>query len=117
MAIPIERVHTSQRMSKIVTHNETIYLCGQVGNRGASIEAQTTEALSRVDALLAEASSSKKHLLQAVIWLKSMDDFDAMNKVWEAWVPDGTAPARACGRVEMASEELLVEITVIAAKA
>ena len=64
MAIPIERMHTSQRMSKIVTHNETIYLCGQVGNRGASIEAQTTEALSRVDALLAEAGSSKKHLLQ-----------------------------------------------------
>jgi enamine deaminase RidA (YjgF/YER057c/UK114 family) len=60
MAIPIERMHTSQRMSKIVTHNETIYLCGQVGNRGASIEAQTTEALSRVDALLAEAGSSKK---------------------------------------------------------
>ena len=116
MAIPIERMHTSQRMSKIVTYNETIYLCGQVGNRGASIEAQTTEALSRVDALLAEAGSSKKHLLQAVIWLKSMDDFDAMNRAYENWVPEGCAPARACGRSEMASEELLVEFTVTAAK-
>jgi len=54
--------------------------------------------------------------LQVIVWLKTMDDFDAMNAVYEAWVPEGCAPARACGRVEMASPELLVEFTVTAAK-
>jgi len=76
---------------------------------------QTAEALSRVDALLAEAGTSKDRMLQTIVWLKSMDDFDAMNQVWEDWVPEGHAPARACGRADLASDELLVEFTVTAA--
>ena len=112
----IKRLHTSSRMSKIVIHNDRVYLCGQVGNRGESIEKQCIEALSRVEALLIEAGTSKDEILQTIVWLKNMGDFDVMNKVWEAWVPEGCAPARACGRSEMASEELLVEFTVTAAK-
>jgi enamine deaminase RidA (YjgF/YER057c/UK114 family) len=116
MTSSIDRARTNRRMSKIVTHNDTVYLCGQVGNRGDSIEEQCAEAFRRIDALLAEAGTSKDRLLQVIVWLKSMDDFDAMNAVYEAWVPEGCAPARACGRVEMASPELLVEFTVTAAK-
>ena len=116
MLSTIQRYHTSDRMSKIVIHNDTIYLCGQVGTRGDSIEEQCREALSRVDDLLREAGSSKTNILQAIVWLRSMDDFEAMNKIWEAWVPRGFAPARACGTAEMASKELLVEFTVTAAK-
>ncbi|WMC10726.1 Rid family hydrolase [Oceanimonas pelagia] len=41
--------------------------------------------------------------------------FAAMNRVWDAWVPAGHAPARACVEAAMASPELLVEISVIAA--
>ena len=54
-------------------------------------------------------------MLQVIVWLKTMDDFDAMNRVWEDWVPEGHAPARACGRADLASDELLVEFTVTAA--
>jgi len=46
-----------------------------------------------------------------------MSDFAAMNEVWNAWVPDGHAPARACGQVKLAREELLVEIIIDAAYA
>jgi enamine deaminase RidA (YjgF/YER057c/UK114 family) len=116
MTSSVERHGTTRRMSKIVIHNDTVYLCGQVGNRGDTIEAQCHEALSRVDALLNEAGSSKENMLQVIVWLKTMDDFDAMNKIWEAWVPEGCAPARACGRAELASGQLLVEFTVTAAK-
>ena len=115
MASTIGRRHTNRRMSKIVIHNNTVYLCGQVGNRGDSIKAQCAEAFSRIDALLAEAGTSNERLLQVIVWLKTMDDFDAMNLAYENWVPEGCAPARACGRSEMASEELLVEFTVTAA--
>ena len=38
-----------------------------------------------------------------------------MNEVWNAWVPDGHAPARACVEAHMARSGLLVEISVIAA--
>ncbi|MCY4180074.1 MAG: RidA family protein [Litoreibacter sp.] len=110
----IERIHTSERMSKIVKHNGVAYLCGQVG-AGDSVYEQTADCLSRVDALLKEAGSDREHMLQAVIWLSNMADFAEMNAVWDAWVPEGYAPARACGEAKLARDVLKVEIIVTAA--
>ena len=64
--------------------------------------------------MLEEAGSSPSQLLQATIWLADMADFDAMNAVWDAWVPEGQAPARACGEAKLASPELKVEIIIVA---
>lgn len=111
----IERKHVSARMSKIVKHNGVAYLCGQVGNAGDSVADQTSKCLSRVDALLEDAGSSREKMLQAVIWLADMSDFAEMNAVWDAWVPEGYAPARACGEAKLARPELKVEIIVTAA--
>lgn len=113
----IERHHTNQRMSQIVTHNGTIYLAGQVGTAGASVAQQTQDCLDQIDRLLAEVGSDKTRILQAVIWLDSMSDFAEMNGVWDAWVPEGHAPARACGEAKLAKPEFTVEIIVTAAAA
>ena len=110
----IERMQTGARMSKIVKHNGVVYLCGQVG-AGEGVAEQTRDCLSRVDALLAEAGTDNKHILQSVIWLADMADFAEMNAVWDAWVPEGHAPARACGEAKLAREVLKVEIIVTAA--
>lgn len=112
----ITRKHTGQRMSQIVTHGDTIYLAGQVGTAGASVEQQTKDCLDKIEALLAEAGSDKTRILQTVIWLADMKDFAEMNAVWDAWVPEGHAPARACGEAKLAREDLLVEFIVTAAK-
>ena len=110
----IERLQTSARMSKIVKHNGVAYICGQVGN-GESVTAQTEECLRRVDALLTEAGSDRTRILQAIIWVADMADFAEMNAVWDAWVPEGHAPARACGEAKLARDVLKVEIIVTAA--
>ena len=110
----IERMHTGKRMSKIVRHNGIVYLCGQVG-AGEGVTAQTQDCLARIDALLTEAGTDRNHILQAVIWLADMQDFAEMNTVWDAWVPDGHAPARACGEAKLARDVLKVEIIVTAA--
>ena len=110
----IERMHTGARSSKIVKHGGVVYLSGQVGE-GVDVTAQTVECLARVDALLAEAGSDREHILQAVVWLADMTDFAEMNLVWNAWVPEGFAPARACGEAKLAREVLKVEIIVTAA--
>jgi enamine deaminase RidA (YjgF/YER057c/UK114 family) len=102
-------------MSKIVKHNGTIYLCGQVGS-GDSAAAQTADCLSRVDTLLLEAGTDREHILQAVIWLSDMSDFAEMNAVWDAWGPKGHAPARACGEAKLARDVLKVEIIITAAE-
>ncbi|MBO6852234.1 MAG: RidA family protein [Marivivens sp.] len=110
----IERIETGARMSKIVKHNGVAYLCGQVG-AGESVTEQTIECLARVDALLEKAGSSREQMLQAIVWLADMKDFAEMNAVWDAWVPEGHAPARACGEAKLARPELKVEIIVTAA--
>jgi enamine deaminase RidA (YjgF/YER057c/UK114 family) len=111
----ITRHHTNQRMSQIVVHNDTVYLAGQVANdASADITVQTQQVLQKVDALLAEAGSDKSKILSAQIWIASMGHFAQMNEVWDAWVPSGHAPARACIEARLASPDLLVEIAIIA---
>ena len=110
----IERIETTARMSKIVKHNGVAYLCGQVGS-GESVAAQTRDCLARVDALLEKAGSSRDQILQAIVWLADMSDFAEMNEVWDAWVPEGHAPARACGEAKLARADLKVEIIVTVA--
>lgn len=112
----IDRKHITERMSQLVTHGDTIYLAGQVGKPGDSVVEQTSSCLEAIDRLLTEAGSDNKHILQATIWLATMRDFSSMNEVWDAWVPEGYAPARACAEAKLATEDYLVEIIIIAAK-
>jgi enamine deaminase RidA (YjgF/YER057c/UK114 family) len=110
----LTRIETGQRMSKIVKHNGVAYLCGQTSD-AATVADQTRECLDKVDALLTQAGSDKTRILQCVIWLADMADFAEMNAVWDAWVPEGHAPARACGEARLAREALRVELIVPAA--
>ena len=111
----VTRHHIGDRMSQIVIHNGTVYLAGQVGNKGDSVADQTRTCLEKVDTLLAEAGSDKTRILQTTIWLADMADFAEMNSVWDAWVPKGHAPARACGEAKLAHPDLKVELLVTAA--
>lgn len=109
----IERIKTNERSSKIVKHNGVVYLSGQVGD-GESITEQAIDCLGRVDALLIEAGSSREQILQATVWLSDMSYFADFNAIWNEWVPNGHAPARACGEAKLAREVLKVEVIVVA---
>jgi enamine deaminase RidA (YjgF/YER057c/UK114 family) len=115
--VTITRLGTERRrMSKIVTHDKTVYLCGQVAkNSDDDINEQTRTMLDKVDDLLKQAGSDRKHILSATIYLKDMKYFSAMNEIWDEWVIEGHSPARACVETKLARAELLVEISVIAA--
>lgn len=113
----IQRTKTSERASMIVQHSGVVYLSGQVAaDPDADIQEQTRSVLARIDALLAEAGTTNENMLSATIYLRDIaNDFASMNEVWNAWVPSGHAPARACVEARMARSQLLVEISVIAA--
>lgn len=113
----IERLETNPRMSRIVKHNGIIYLCGQVAaDATKDITEQTQTMLAKVNELLSQAGSDREHILSATIYVKDMSYFAEMNAVWDAWIPKGYAPARACVAAKMAREALLVEISVVAAE-
>lgn len=112
----INRHQTTERMSRVVVHGETIYLCGQVAkDNTADIQGQTATTLEKIEELLASVNSDKDRLLSVTIYLADMTLFKEMNEVWDAWVTPGKAPARACVQASMARPELLVEMSVIAA--
>jgi enamine deaminase RidA (YjgF/YER057c/UK114 family) len=110
----IERIETGARSSKIVKHNGVAYLTGQVAE-GDTIQDQVRTCLDKIDALLIKAGSSRENMLRVTIWLADMKDFAGLNEVWNDWVPEGHAPARACGEAKLARAELKVEFIVDAA--
>ncbi len=114
----IERRHTATRMSQIVCHGDTVYLAGQVSDDAPNKTAaeQTKSILDKIDSHLAEAGSDKAKVLSATIWLSDIRYFADMNEVWDAWVADGHAPARACVEARLAGPQFLVEIGIIAAR-
>jgi len=113
----IERVQTNQRMSQIVKHGGLVYLAGQVasGAPGASVREQTRDILARIDGLLAQAGTDKGRILTGTIWLTDIGTFDEMNAVWDAWLPEGCAPVRACVEARLAAPQYTVEVMVTAA--
>ncbi|HEV2508313.1 RidA family protein [Bosea sp. (in: a-proteobacteria)] len=114
----IDRFQTGPRMSKIVRHAGLIFLSGQTANGTtlSDISSQTKEVLRRIDELLAEAGSDRSHLLTATVYLRDIGDFAAMNLEWEAWLAHASAPARTTVEARLASPNLLVEVTVTAAR-
>ena len=113
----ITRKDTTARASRIVINNGVVYLSGQVAaDVDEDIQGQTRSTLAKVETLLAEAGSDKEHILSATIYLRDIaNHFALMNEVWNAWVPEGHAPARACVQAHMARSTLLVEISIVAA--
>jgi enamine deaminase RidA (YjgF/YER057c/UK114 family) len=114
----IERHENGPRMSRVVVHNNTVYLAGLTADKavGESIAAQTKEILDRIDALLKLGGTDKSKLVQATIWLQDIRTVDEFNKVWDAWVVAGSGPARACIEARLQSPAKGIEIQVTAAR-
>lgn len=112
----ITRLRSNEKVSRIVIHNETVYLCGQVAlDVTEDIVGQTKSVLARIDDHLEEAGSSREKMLSALIHIKDNKDVGTFNELWNEWLPEGCAPARSCVQSVMARDVVLVEVTVIAA--
>ncbi len=114
----IQRIDSNQRLSRIVVHNDVVYVAGVTAtDPSGDITAQTKDVLSKIDGYLTQAGTDKSKLLTVQIWLKDIDaDFDGMNAVWGEWADKNNMPTRATCEAKLARPELLVEIIVSAAK-
>lgn len=112
----INRVQPGARMSGAVSYNGFVFVSGQVADdTSANVAGQTAQILAKIEKLLTEAGSDKTKILSANIWLAEASTFNEMNSVWDAWVPQGHTPARACVESKLAFPQYTVEIGVIAA--
>lgn len=112
----IKHIQSGSRMSQAVVYGGLVHIAGQVANdRKAGLEGQTLDVLAKIDALLAEAGTSKSRLVAVNVFLPHIGDFEAMNAIYDAWVDPAHLPARACVEARLADPDLRIEITAMAA--
>jgi 2-iminobutanoate/2-iminopropanoate deaminase len=77
------------------------------------IEDQTRRSLQNLSAVIEAAGSSMAKVVKVTVFLKDMNDFAAMNKVYAEFFP-APAPARAAIEVARLPRDVKVEIEAIA---
>jgi len=77
------------------------------------IEEQTRRALDNVQAVLMAAKTSLSKAVKTTVFLKDMNDFAAMNKVYAEYFP-AEPPARSTVQVARLPKDALIEIEVVA---
>jgi enamine deaminase RidA (YjgF/YER057c/UK114 family) len=113
----IIRTEPNAIMAKAVEYHGFVFTQGMgARNLDADLEAQTRDVFEQLDALLEQHGTDTTRLLQAQIWLKNMDDRGRFNELWQAWLPAGGAPARACVQAVLADPRMLVEVMLITTK-
>lgn len=112
----IQRLGVTPRYADIVIHQGMLHTVEVPPAEDGDIRRQTRGLLASLEALLIQGGSGKERLLMVTVYLTDMADYDGMNTEWEAWLPDGCAPCRACVQVaRLARPGWRVEMAVTAA--
>lgn len=101
--------------SRTVVSGNFVMTVAVASEKSPSTFAQTTQALSRIDASLREANTDRKSILSAIVYLADMTKKEEMNRAWDNWVDRDNPPLRACLGATLEGDDL-VEIIVTAAK-
>jgi 2-iminobutanoate/2-iminopropanoate deaminase len=106
--------------SQAVVANGVVYCSGQIAMDPATgelihsdVATQTHRVIDNLEAVLAAAGSDLSRVVKTTVFLKSMDDFKAVNAVYAERF--GTSrPARACVEAARLPRDVDVEIDAIA---
>ncbi len=106
--------------SQAIRANGFVFVSGQGAidpATGQTVEGdiarQTERTLENVKAIVEAAGSSLEKAVKATVFLKDMNDFAAMNEVYNRYFPVGP-PARSTVEVARLPRDLRVEIELIA---
>jgi 2-iminobutanoate/2-iminopropanoate deaminase len=109
--------------SQAIRLGELLYSSGQVALDPATgqmvsggVEEQTVRVLENLKAVLEAAGTGLGQVIKTTVFLKSMNDFAAMNAIYAKYLaPEGAVPpARSTVEVARLPKDALVEIEVIA---
>ena len=80
---------------------------------GSTIQEQTRQCLTNIQAILEEAGSSLDKIVHATVILADEDDFSGMNEEWLRWFPSNP-PARQGAKLPVRIPGLKVSIAAVA---
>ncbi|MFQ0992322.1 RidA family protein [Gilliamella apicola] len=95
-----------------------IPLVPETGEMPTCVKEQAKQSLANVKAIITSAGYQVNNIVKTTIFLADMNDFAAVNAVYEAFFIENNAgfPARSCVQVARIPKDAKVEIEVIAAK-
>lgn len=111
----IKRLRPTPRWSDATVFNGIAHFVEVAADTEQDMSNQTQQILAQAETTLAAIGSSKASLLSATIYLTHAENAAAFNAHWEAWLPAGSAPSRACVKVELLDPKMLLEIAFVAA--
>ena len=108
--------------SQAVLSNNTLYCSGQIAINPATgkietdnISTETDQVLKNISAVLNAAEMDYSNIVKCTIFIKDMNDYAAINKVYAKIFWENT-PAREVVQVSELPKNVNIEISVIAVK-
>jgi len=106
--------------SQAIKMGNLLFVSGQISIKpetneyiDGDIETQTEQVLENIRAILEAASSSLKNVVKVTVYLRDMEDFALVNKVYSKYFKD-SLPARVCVEVSRLPKDAKIEIDAIA---
>jgi 2-iminobutanoate/2-iminopropanoate deaminase len=121
-----QAIHTDNAPAAIGPYSQAIqaggllFISGQIpvdpatGAIPQGIEAQATQSLTNIKAILAQAGLDMSAVVKTTVFLKDMEHFAAMNQVYAQFFEGTVYPARFAVEVARLPKDVLVEIETIA---
>jgi 2-iminobutanoate/2-iminopropanoate deaminase len=108
--------------SQALIAGNTIYVSAQLGRNMETgelvtdnIETETTQVLENIKAILAEANADYSNVVKMSIFLKDMQDYEVVNRIYNNYVSE-PYPARETIEVGALPKNVNIEISAIAVK-
>jgi len=109
--------------SPAVKSGPFLFVSGQIGINpntlelvSDDLEAQTGAALTNLFTILRQAGYDSTHIVQCVVYLRDMKDFQKMNLIYGGFFTEGKYPTRTTVEVSNLPKNARVEITALAIK-
>ena len=100
-----------------------LYVSGQIGMKpgttelaGDDVETQARQALENLKSILGKAGYEMTDVVQCTVYLKDMNNFAKMNKIYSSFFEQGRFPTRTAVEVSNLPARAVFEITAVACK-
>ena len=107
--------------SQVVIVGDFVYTSGKIplnpatGELVTDIKLATKQSMENIKAILEEAGTSLNNVVKTSIFLKDLNDFEAVNEVYGTYFIENK-PARSCVQVAKLPKDAVIEIEAIAVK-
>jgi 2-iminobutanoate/2-iminopropanoate deaminase len=107
--------------SQAIHAGQFLFISGQLARDpktsqfvGDTIEKQTVQVLNNIEAILHAQGLTFENVVKAEVYLKDLNDFNAMNAIYASRFNSAAKPARQAMQVARLPMDALIEISCIA---